>query len=126
MSRAAAERLTNFILGLGVAVAVAVYFARGQFAGVSAAVGVAIAVADWYLLRLIVARVVEGNIKRQAAFAFVLFIKLGALMALVFWLLHRQLVDPMAFTLGMSSLVGGVLIGSFLHILTASAVESEH
>ena len=40
--------------------------------------------------------------------------------------LRSGLVHPLAFTVGLSSLALGTLLGSFVHVLTAPAVENEH
>jgi hypothetical protein len=125
MTRAATERLTGYILALAVFAAVLLYLVSGERAGLSAAIGGGIAVANWLMLRFIVGRVVDGNVKRQLAFSFVTCVKLGGLLAVCYWLLRSAIVEPIPFILGLSALVSGPLLGSFVHILTASAVESE-
>lgn len=126
MSKAAVSRMTWFIVGLGVPAAIAAYVLAGREAGLSAAVGVAVAIANFQLLRFIVWRVVSGTVKNQALFSFVLMAKLGGLVGLIFILLHSGLVQPIAFTIGVSALVVGSLLGSFVHVLTAPAAEGEH
>src|SRR5262245_52822695 len=103
MSRSAVERVTWFILGLGAAVTIAAYGLAGREAAVSTAAGSAVAVANWSLLRFIVARVVSGTVKNQAAFGFVLVAKMGALMGLIFVLLHSGLVQSIPFVVGVST-----------------------
>ena len=76
-------------------------------------------------LRLIVERVIGGSLRRQAGLTFVLLFKMAGLIALVFLLLRGGLVEVLPFTLGVSSLMAGSLLGSFVHVLTAPAVESE-
>jgi hypothetical protein len=127
MSKSALDRMTWFILGLGVAASLGALALSGSTTALSVAVGVSVAIANWYLLRFIVARVVSGNVRRQGAFSFVLFLKMGGLMALVFLLLRSGLFSPIAFTVGMSCLVVGALLGAFVHVLTAAPeAESKH
>ena len=125
MTRAAAERLTWFIAALGAVVTVAVTAAQGAWAGASAAAGVAIALANWFVLRLLVDRLLGGSIQRQAGLAIVLIAKMGAFMAGVYVLLSGGYVLPIPFTLGVSSLMAGPLLGSLLHVLFTPKTESE-
>jgi hypothetical protein len=119
MSKTAIARLTWFILGLGLVVTAVVYVWLGRAAAQSAAVGAVVALCNWYLLRVIVARVVSGNMRSQAKFSLLLVAKMGALMGLVLVLIRSGLVQPVAFTAGLSSLVVGALLGCFVHILRA-------
>ena len=125
MSKSALDRMTMFILGLGVAASLGALVLTGPQRALSVATGVVVAVANWYLLRFIVSRVVGGNVRSQGAFSFVLFAKMGGLMALVFVLLRSGHFSPIAFTVGMSCLVVGALLGAFVHVLTANEAESE-
>ena len=125
MSRTASARLTWFIAGFGV-LAIVVMFARGGVDGaVSAAAGAAVALGNWFLLRMIVDRVLGGSVRRQVGLSFLLIVKMGGLVGLVFLLLRSGLVQLMPFTAGVSSLMAGALAGSFVHVLTAKPVESE-
>jgi hypothetical protein len=119
MNAKVAERLTWFILGLGVAVTAAAYALHGRAAGQSAAAGAGVALGNWALLRFILTRVVSGNMRSKAAFSGLLVVKMGALLGVVFVLLHNRWVEPLPFTLGVSSLVVGSLLGSFAHVLTS-------
>jgi hypothetical protein len=125
MSRSSSRRLTWFILGLGAAVTAAIYARLGAHAAISSALGVALALANWYLLRVIVGRVVSGAVRGYAKFTLLLIVKMGVLLGLIFALLRSGLVQPLPFTIGISSLALGSLLGSFVHVLTAPAVESE-
>lgn len=125
MTPTSSRRLTWFILGLGVAVTVGVYVRLGLPAAGSSALGVVIALANWYLLRVIVGRATSGRAGNYGRFAVLLLTKMVALLGLLFILLRSGLVDVLPFTLGLSSLVLGTLLGSFVHVLTAPAVESE-
>jgi hypothetical protein len=125
MTRAAAERLTWFIAALGAVVSVAVTATQGAWAGASSAAGVAIALANWLALKLLVDRLLGGSIQRQAGLAIVLIAKMGAFMGAIFFLLQRGWVQPIPFTLGVSTLMAGPLLGSLLHVLLTPKTESE-
>lgn len=125
MNRAFAERMTWVIAGLGLLGSALAYAQYGLFTASSVAAGAAIGVANWLLLRYIVGRVVGGNVKNQAGFTMVLMFKMGALMGLIFFLIQAGLVEVLPFTLGLSTLMVGVLGGSFFHILTANGAETE-
>lgn len=122
MSAKLAGRLTWFILGLGAVMTACVYALHGRFAGQSAAAGVGLAVGNWLLLRFVLARIVSStSTVGKTGFSVLLMLKMGALMAIVFVLLHLGLVEPMAFTVGVSSLVFGSLVGSAVHAIRSPA-----
>ena len=125
MNRAAAERLTWFIAALGTVVSVAVTATQGAWAGASAAAGVAVALANWLVLKLLVDRLLGGSMQRQAGLAVVLIAKMGGFMAAVFLLLQGGYVQPIPFTLGVSTLMAGPLLGSLIYVLTTPKTESE-
>jgi len=124
MSKTASQRTTWFILALGVLAVVVVQARMGQKPALSAAIGVAVGLANWYSLRFIVGRLLGGAMRTQARFALVLVAKMFALMAVVFVLLRSGGVDAIGFTIGITSLVGGAILGSLFHSLT-STPESE-
>jgi hypothetical protein len=126
MNRAVAERLTWVIAGLGLVTTVAVYPLWGMAAARSTLVGAVLGLANWIALRYIVGRVVGGSVQRQAGFMFVLVIKMGALAALCFLLIRAQVVSPLPFLLGLSTLVVGAIGGSLVHILNNTPEQSEH
>ncbi|MFI5308260.1 MAG: hypothetical protein ACHQ53_12945 [Polyangiales bacterium] len=125
MTKSASQRLTWFILGFGVAITAAVYAVYGRAAGQSSAIGVAVALGNWYALRFIIGRVMEGSLRRKAVFSVLLSVKMGALLALCFLLIRTGLVRPVAFTAGLSALVVGALLGSFAHALFPTPTPSE-
>ncbi len=125
MSKSAALRLTWFILGLGVAMTAVIYALYGRAPAQSSAIGVLVALLNWYSLRYIVARVISGSLRRKAVFSVLLSVKMGALMGVVFLLIHLRLVQPVAFTAGLSALVLGSLLGSFVHVLAPPPAASE-
>jgi len=118
--------MTACIAVLGVALAVVAALGMDLRAGYSAAVGAVIAFGDFIVLKRIAARVVDGNVARSGVFSFLVFMKLGVLLVLIWALLHFELVAALPFLLGLSSLMGGVLLGAFMTILAGPpAVESE-
>jgi hypothetical protein len=123
MSKTAAARLTWFIFGLGLCATVVVYAVLGRTAAKSAAVGVGLALSNWYSLRFIVGRVVSGDMRSQAKFSLLLVAKMGALLGIVLVLIRSGLVQAVPFTVGLSCLVVGALLGSFVHILRSPAVS---
>jgi len=125
MSRSASARLTWFIAGFGVLAIVLMQLGYGTDAGISAAIGAAVALGNWFMLRLIVDRVVGGTVQRQVGLSFLLIVKMGALVAVSFLLLRSGWVQVLPFAAGVSSLMAGALTGSFVHVLTAKPVESE-
>ena len=125
MTRAAAQRLTWFIVGLGAITIAAMHALRGPEGAQSAAVGVVVALANWFSLRFIVGRVVAGNVRTKARFALLLVVKMAAVMALVLLIVWSGLVEPVAFTIGISSLALGALLGSFAHVVTAQPAGGE-
>ena len=125
MTREASARLTWFIAGLGLLATLGLSLAYGVQAGASGALGAAVALANWFALRVLVDRIVGGSVKQQAGVALLLIGKMGGLMALAFVLLKSGWVQILPFTVGVSSLMAGALLGSLVHVLTAPAVESE-
>jgi hypothetical protein len=124
MTKQTSARLLGFIAGLG-AVAIAIVYSRmGLSAAKSAAVGVGLALVNWVVLRFIVGRVLGGSVRTQARFALLLVVKMAALMAAVLVLIQSGLVEPVAMTIGLSSLAGGAILGSLAHVLTTTP-ESE-
>jgi hypothetical protein len=125
MSRRLAVRLTWFIAGFGVLAVVLMLVRSGVDAATSAGAGAAVALGNWFLLRLIVDRVIGGSVRKQAGLSFLLIAKMGGLVGLVFLLLRSGYVQVVPFTIGVSSLMAGAIFGSFLYVLTAKPVESE-
>jgi hypothetical protein len=123
MSTTLVERLTWFILGIGLVATLCAYALYGRAAGQSTAAGVALAVGNWYLMRFILGRIMTGSMRSKTLFASLLIVKMGVLMAAVFACLHTGLFQAVPFTVGVSCLVVGTLFGSFVQILTASPAK---
>lgn len=117
MDRSTAQTMSYSVAGFGLAITALVFFSSGPAAGLSAAIGAGIAVANWYLLRWMVGKVVDGASERsKAGVMFLAMFKMGALMALSAVLMLREVVTPIAFGLGLSALVCGILFHSFMYI----------
>ena len=126
MPTEAAHRLSAYVITLGVIFTAVGAYVGGMQTAWSTGIGAALAVANWYLLKWIVTRVVEGTTSRKGSFLALLFVKLGAFMLAVYALIALHIVTPLPFTLGLSALVVGLLLGSFVYIIGSSSMESEH
>lgn len=116
MDKQTAERMSVFIVGLGIILSVGTYTFVGAAAGRSAAIGAGLAVVNWYLLRFLVVRITRGTQRAKAAMTALVMLKMAALMGLISMMVAAGWVQPIAFIIGMSALVGGLLFGSFLYI----------
>jgi hypothetical protein len=117
------------IAGLGASAAAITYFAAGAWMGVSAAVGAFLAIFNWYLYRWIIGRVMRGNVRQQSVLMLILVVKMGALMALIYYIISRQWVDPVGFLIGISALVAGLMVSSVRHLTSGGPFlenEREH
>jgi hypothetical protein len=123
MTKSVSARFSYYVMAFGLIVVAAVYGAMGAGAAKSAAVGVCVGLANWYVLRFIVGFLLSGVATQQLGAAALLFAKLGALIAGLFLLLRSGFVVLIPFTFGVSSLVVGVLAGA-LHqsLVTGSAL----
>jgi hypothetical protein len=75
-------------------------------------VGAVLALLNLVVLRSIVLRVVSGDIHTKLPLVGFIFLKMGGFMFLVFWLITKHWVEPVALTLGLSSLAVGLIAGS--------------
>jgi len=96
------------------AIAVLTLVNSGFFAGFSAAAGALLALANLVALRTIVSRIVSGDMHTKLPLLALIFVKMGVLLVLVYWLIANHWVQPVAFTLGLSSLVVGMITGSLM------------
>lgn len=108
--------MSIFIVGLGIALTVGTYAFVGTEAGRSTAIGAVLALVNWFLLRFLVNRIMGGSPKAKAGLTFLVLAKMGGLMGLIAFMIAAGWVQPIAFVVGMSSLAGGLLFGSFLYI----------
>lgn len=104
--------LTALIL-LAAAAAVAVAFGGMRIAA-SLAAGSGIAMASFAVLVFVIVRSASGA-GGAAWVALLGVIKMGFLGAIIWWLLRRGLVDPLAFMGGFSTMVAALLIEGVRH-----------
>ena len=106
--------MTAFVAVLGLAASLGAVAVAGSRAGVSTAAGAALALANFLLLRTIVQKIVLGDMHRKLPVIGLLFLKMGGVMVLVYLAIIRGWVEPIPFTIGLSSLVVGLIANSLL------------
>lgn len=119
MNKIAADRMTYYVVALGLIAVGAVYALMGIEAAKSTAVGVAVGLVNWFIQKFIVGRMLSGGQKSQLGAAGLLFLKMGLLMGGLFVLLRSGFVQLIPFTVGISTLVVGVIAGGLVQSLTA-------
>jgi len=119
MTKIAADRMTYFVVALGLIAVGSVYALMGSDAAISTAIGVAVGLLNWFIQKFIVGRLLSGGQKSQLGAAALLFLKMGLLMGGLFVLLRSGLVQLIPFTVGISTLVVGVIVGGLVQSLTA-------
>ena len=125
MTKAAPDPLFLSVAAFGAAISLACLAFSGTLSGFSSAVGSVLALVNLVILRSIVLRVVSGDIHTKLPFIALIFIKMGAFMFLVFWMITRHWVEPVALTLGLSSLAIGLIVGSVFSRARARPQGSE-
>lgn len=123
MDKQTAERMQVMVIGLGVVITLGVYGVSGMEAGRSAAVGALLASVNWFLLRFLVGRIASSSMRSKPLLTFLVLLKMGALMGLTALVIASGWVQPIAFVVGLSSLVAGLLLGSFLYIARLAGSE---
>jgi hypothetical protein len=118
------DRLPLFVATFGAAISTVTFSVAGGFAAFSAAVGAALALANLVVLRSIVLRVVTGDIHMKLPLLALIFVKMGVVMGLVFWVITKHWVEPIAFTVGLSSLFVGLIAGSLFFNRAAARSQS--
>lgn len=112
MTKLAPDPLFLSVAAFGVAISLATLSFAGSFAAFSSAVGAVLALFNLVVLRSIVLRVVSGDIHTKLPLVGLIFVKMLGFMFLVFWLITKHWVEPVALTLGLSSLAVGLIAGS--------------
>ena len=123
MLRHAADRLTLFVAAFGAMISLAALLIAGQHAGVSAGAGAVLALVNLLVLRTLVLRVIQGDIHTKLPLLALVFLKMGLFVALVFLAITRGWVEPIAFTVGLSSLVVGLITGALAATRSGSSSE---
>jgi len=111
-TKPAPDRLVPSVAIFGAVISLATLGFLGPFRGASAAAGAALALVNLLVLRTILLRVVTGDIHTKLPLLALIFFKMGGVMVLVYWFITMHWVEPVAFTLGLSSLVVGLITGS--------------
>jgi hypothetical protein len=112
MTKPPADRLTLFVAAFGAAISVASFLLGGWHVAFSTVAGSALALLNLVVLRTLVSKVIEGDIHNKLFLLVLIFVKMGVFMGLVFAAIARHWVEPIAFTIGLSSLVVGLIAGS--------------
>ncbi len=108
-----AARMTAFVAAFGVLATIGMLAFHGTRMGSSTGIGAIVALANFLILRVIVLRVTSGDVHTKGPFLAALFFKMGAVMFLVYFVLAHHWVDPIAFIVGLSALVVGLITSSF-------------
>jgi len=112
MTKPTPDPLVLSVACFGAAISLASLAFGGTFSGFSSAVGAVLALFNLVVLRSIVLRVVSGDIHTKMPLVALIFLKMGSFMFLVFWFISKHWVEPLSFTLGLSSLAIGLITGS--------------
>jgi hypothetical protein len=83
-----------------------------------------LALLNLVVLRTIVSKVIEGDIHNKLPLLALIFVKMGVFMGLVYSAIAHHWVEPIAFTIGLSSLVIGLIAGSFTVPRSSARSES--
>jgi hypothetical protein len=112
MIKPARDRLTLSVAAFGAVISLGSFALGGSQAGLSTAAGSVLALLNLVVLRTIVLKVIEGDIHNKLPLLALIFIKMGVFMGLVYSAIAHHWVEPIAFTIGLSSLVVGLIAGS--------------
>ncbi|MCB9626155.1 MAG: hypothetical protein H6725_02150 [Sandaracinaceae bacterium] len=99
------------------------FAAIGVPAGVGALVGSALALGNWFLLRVSLTKLVEARVEQRAGITLLLCLKLGLTGVVAFIAIRRLHVDPLGFMIGFGALVLGILTASILFSAEAASAE---
>ncbi len=111
--RTTINRITLYVVGASVALTIVMFAVGGVAMGVGAAVGGAVAIANWLAMRWVGQRLLVASDRGRLVWGTLLALKMAALMGIVWLILSTGMVDPMGFTVGLSGLVLGALLGAF-------------
>ncbi len=107
------RRITLYVVGASVFLTAVVTAFGGLSMGFGAAVGAALAVANWFAMRWVGHRIMVASDKGRLVYGTLLALKMGVLLAIAWLILSTGVVDPTGFTIGLSGLVLGILAGAF-------------
>jgi len=124
MTNAPVKQMTLWVAGLGAGLSALAFALWGTEHGLAALAGVGVALVNLHLLAWIVGRVTRRAVSGAGRFVGLLLLKMGGVMAFVYWLLSRGHAEPLGFLLGLSALVGGLLASSSLSAADTARSES--
>jgi hypothetical protein len=107
-----ADRLVPFVAAFGSLISLGSLAFGGVHAALSTGAGAVLALLNLVVLRTLVSRVVAGDLHAKLPLLSLIFVKMGVFMLLVYWAIANHWVEPVAFTVGLSSLVIGLITGS--------------
>jgi hypothetical protein len=122
------DRIAIWIAVFGGVLTAGAYLFGGWHFGMSALVGAVVGFANWIALRWIGMRLVRGASGpggKKPLFSLLLVLKMGAVLALVAFLLMTGIVDAVGFVIGMGALVLGVAVGGLQLANAAALAEGE-
>jgi hypothetical protein len=119
------SRVARSIAFFAVALTVVAFVFFGVDVGIGTAIGGAIAVADFALMRFAGSVLFRGSMRDKALIGALLALKLGALGALLFILIVLLGVHAGGLVLGLGSLALGILVGSSGALRSRNATGSD-
>ena len=117
MSPYSARRIERRALILAAVLAALSFLLFGPVGGISAAWGATIVLVSFRLWRFLVSRMVERGQGRPVFVIFAGFAKLFVIGWLLWYTVTKTTIDPLAFLLGLSSIVASVFLEGFRSIV---------
>jgi hypothetical protein len=102
-------RIDPHVIGWGVLISLGAVFLFDLHIALSVGIGAVIAIANWVGFRWIGGKIVASDGQHRARYAILLALKMTAVLAVIGLVLKTGKVDVLAFLIGLSALVLGVL-----------------
>ena len=99
---------------IAILIAAVTFAVWGLDRGIAAFVGGAVSVLNWTALRWLTRRIMAGRPEQRVGLTLLLMLKMGALMAVVFILIHKLALDPIGLVLGLATLFIAPLLAATL------------
>lgn len=119
------RRITAYVAAASVVLTLAAFVIGGVTAAIGAAVGGALAIVNWFAMRFVGRRLIVANDKGRMVWGGLLGLKMLVLMIVAWGVLATGVVDPIGFSLGLGSLVLGILAGAFHVAATQTAIPQD-
>lgn len=107
----AIDTITRTVIVVAAIVVGAMYLLGGAHAGVGAAWGGGLSVANWLALRWVMQQVATGSTRKRTILMALLVLKMGLLGAICWVLVVRVQVEPLGFILGLGAMVPSIFLG---------------